>query len=79
MKQINSVEELIEEIKSGNNNFFIGNGLLRSSKYIECDDDTFYIVNEIDGTEQTLTAKQLFDEDYTNIGISINNGTFYTY
>lgn len=79
MKQINSVEELIEEIKSGNNDFFIGNGLFRSSKYIECDDDNFYIVNEIDGTEQTLTKKQLFDEDYTNIGTSINNGSFYAY
>lgn len=79
MKQIHSIEELIEEIKSGNNDFFIGNGLLRSSKYIEYDDDTFYIVNEIDGIEQTLTAKQLFDEDYTNIGVAINNGTFYAY
>ena len=79
MKQINSIEELIEEIKSGNNDFFISNGLFRSSKYIECDDDTFYIVNEIDDTEQTLTAKQLFDEDYTNIGFAINNGTFYSY
>ena len=79
MKQINSVEELIEEIKSGNNDFFIGNSLFRSSKYIECDDDNFYIVNEIDGTEQTLTKKQLFDEDYTNIGTSINNGSFYAY
>ena len=79
MKQINSIEELIEEIKSGNNDFFISNGLFRSSKYIECDDDTFYIVNEIDDTEQTLTTKQLFDEDYTNIGFAINNGTFYSY
>lgn len=79
MKQINSVEELIEEIKSGNNDFFIGNGLFRSGKYIECDDDNFYIVNEIDGTEQTLTKKQLFDEDYTNIGTSINKGSFYAY
>ena len=79
MKQIHSVEELIEEIKSGNNDFFISNGLLRSSKYIECDDDTFYIVNEIDDTEQTLTAKQLFDENYTNIGTSIKNGSFYAY
>ena len=79
MKQINSIEELIEELNTGSHDFFIGNGLLRSSKYIEYDDDTFYIVNEIDGTEQTFTAKQLFDEDYTNIGISINNGTFYAY
>ena len=79
MKRIHSVEELIEEIKLGNNDFFIGNGLFRSSKYIEYDDDNFYIVNEIDDTEQTLTAKQLFDENYTNIGTSIKNGSFYAY
>lgn len=79
MKQINSVEELIEEIKSGNNDFFISNGLFRSSKYIECDDDIFYIVNEIDGSEQTLTTKELFNGDYTNIGVAINNGCFYSY
>ena len=79
MKRIHSVEELIEEIKSGNNDFFIGNGLFRSSKYIEYDEDNFYIVNEIDDTEQTLTTKQLFDENYTNIGTSIKNGSFYAY
>ena len=79
MKQINSLEELINGIQSGNHDFFIGNGLFRSSKYIEYDNDNFYIVNEIDDTEQTLTKKQLFDEDYTNIGTSINNGTFYAY
>ena len=79
MKRIHSVEELIEEIKSGNHDFFIGNGLFRSSKYIEYDEDNFYIVNEIDDTEQTLTTKQLFDENYTNIGTSIKNGSFYAY
>ena len=79
MKQINSLKELIETIQSGNHDFFISNGLVRSSKYMEYDDDTFYIINEIDDTEQTLTTKELFNEDYTNIGIAINNGTFYAY
>ena len=79
MKQINSLEELIETIQSGNHDFFIGGGLCKSSKYIEYDDDTFYIINEIDDTEQTLTTKELFDKDYTNIGTSINNGSFYAY
>ena len=79
MKQINSLEELIDTIQSGNHDFFIGGGLCKSSKYIEYDDDTFYIINEIDDTEQTLTAKELFDKDYTNIGTSINNGSFYAY
>ena len=44
MKQINSLQELIDTIQSGNHDFFIGNGLVRSSKYIEYDDDTFYMV-----------------------------------
>ena len=79
MKQINSLEELIEAIQSGNHDFFIGGGLCRSSKYIEYDDDTFYIINEIDDTEQTLTTKELFDKDYTNIGFAINQGCFYSY
>ena len=79
MKQINSVEELIEEINSGNHDFFIGNGLFRSSKYIEYDDDNFYIYNEVDDTEQTLTSKELFDKDCTNIGFAINQGCFYSY
>ena len=79
MKQINSIEDLIAEIQLGNHDFFISNGLIRSSKYIDYDDDIFYIFNEIDDTEQSLTSKELFNDDYTNIGISINNGTFYSY
>ena len=79
MKQITSLEELIDTIQSGNHDFFIGGGLCRSSKYIEYDDDTFYIINEIDDTEQTLTSKELFNKDYTNIGVAINNGNFYAY
>ena len=79
MKQITSLEDLIETINSGNHDFFIGGGLCRSSKYIEYDDDIFYIINEIDDTEQTLTSKELFNKDYTNIGVAINNGNFYAY
>ena len=79
MKRINSLKELIDTIQSGNHDFFIGGGLLRSSKYMEYDDDLFYVVNEIDGSEQTLTSKELFDKDYTNIGFAINQGCFYSY
>ena len=79
MKQINSVEELIEEINLGNHDFFIGGGLLRSSKYIEYNNNNFYIYNEVDDTEQTLTSKELFDKDCTNIGFAINQGCFYSY
>jgi len=79
MKQINSIEDLIAEIQLGNHDFFIGGGLLRSSKYIEYNNDNFYIYNEVDDTEQTLTSKELFDKDCTNIGFAINQGCFYSY
>ena len=79
MTRINSIEELIDALNKGQHDFFISNGILKSSKYIEYDDDNFYIVNEIDGTEQTLTTEELFNDDYTNIGVSIKNGTFYSY
>lgn len=79
MKRINSLQELIDTIQSGNHDFFIGGCLFKSSKYMEYDDDTFYIINEIDDTEQTLTTKELFNDNYTNIGVAINNGTFYAY
>ena len=79
MKRINSLQELIDTIQSGNHGFFIGGCLCKSNKYMEYDDDTFYIINEIDDTEQTLTTKELFNDNYTNIGVAINNGTFYAY
>ena len=79
MKQINSIEDLIAEIQLGNHDFFIGGGLLRSSKYIEYNNNNFYIYNEVDDTEQTLTSKELFDKDCTNIGFAINQGCFYSY
>ncbi len=80
MKQINSIEDLIAEIQLGNHDFFISNGILKSSKYIELDEnDNFYIVNEIDDSEQTLNEEELFNRDYTNIGFAIENGQFYMY
>ena len=79
MKRINSLEELITAIEEGNNDFFINLGSARSSKDITYNDGIFYIINEIDGSEEELTAEQLFDEEYTNIGKAINGGVFYMY
>lgn len=79
MKKISSLEELIEAIKDNHNDFFINFGIARSSKNITYDGNMFYIVNEIDGSDQTLDAKQLFNEDYTNIGKAIKQGQFYQY
>lgn len=79
MKRINSLEELIEAIDSNHNDFFISFGIAKSSKNITYNDGIFYIINEIDGSEEELTAEQLFDEEYTNIGKAINGGVFYMY
>lgn len=79
MKKISSLKELIEAIENGHNDFFINFGIARSSKNITYDGNIFYIVNEIDGSDQTLDAKQLFDENYTNIGKAIKQGQFYQY
>ena len=68
--------------KDGGEDFFIAlNGGLRSSKHISyaSDEKKFYVSNEIDGSEQTLTEKQLLNECYTNIGKAIKLGGFYRY
>lgn len=79
MKQIESLEELIEAIEDNHNDFFISFGIARSSKFITYYNGIFSIVNEIDGSEQSLDSEQLFDEEYTNIGKAINAGQFYMY
>lgn len=79
MKQIESLEELIEAIEDNHNDFFISFGMARSSKFITYYNGIFSIVNEIDGSEQSLDSEQLFDEEYTNIGRAIKDGKFYMY
>ena len=79
MKQINSIEELIEAIDNNHNDFFIRLGMLRSSKFITYNDGIFHVYNEIDDSADDLTAEQLFDEEYTNIGKAIKDGNFYQY
>tara|TARA_Y100000034_G_scaffold80129_1_gene96153 strand:- start:33 stop:170 length:138 start_codon:yes stop_codon:yes gene_type:complete len=39
--------------------------------------DEWWVCNEIDDSEQTLTKSQLFDTDFTNIGKAIENGNFF--
>lgn len=78
--RINSVNELRNEIAKGHNNYFIAlNFGARSSKFITTDDyeRNFEIINEIDGSEQTLTEEELFDEKKTLIGKAIKYGALY--
>lgn len=78
--QVKSVNQLKTILADGETKdfFILLNYGLRSSKAISFDgDNTFYVLNEIDGTEQELTEQELMSSDITNIGKAINNGAFY--
>lgn len=81
-QQINSLDELKTACEGVCTDFFIQlNFGARSSKNISYnrEQDRFYIVNEIDGTEQRLNSKNIMNERYTNIGKAIQMGAFYKY
>lgn len=81
-KQVKSVNQLKTILADGETKdfFILLNFGLRSSKAISFDgDNTFYVENSIDGTEQELTEQELMNSDITNIGKAINNGAFYLY
>ncbi len=81
MRKIKSVAELKRLSKDEPLECFISlaGGLVRSSKNIMFMDNYFSVINEIDDTEQTLTEKQLMDEEYTNIGVAIKRGALFAY
>jgi len=61
---------------SGLDCYILLNGRLRSSKHIRYypDDNSFYVLNLIDDSEQELTEAQMLDSDYTNIGEAMEKG-----
>ena len=78
--QVKSTDQLKTILADGETKdfFILLNFVLRSSKAISYDgSSTFYVLNEIDGTEQELTEQELMNSDLTNIGKAINNGAFY--
>ena len=80
--RVNSLDELKQMCNGVTKEFFIQlNFGIRSSKNISYnkDTDTFYILNEIDDTEQELNSQTIMDEEYTNIGKAITLGSFYAY
>ena len=80
--RVNSLDELKQMCNGVTKEFFIQlNFGIRSSKNISYnkDTDTFYILNEIDDTEQELNSQTIMNEEYTNIGKSITLGSFYAY
>ena len=75
-KRIRTIEQLKELAKNGLDCFILLNGGLRSSKHISYhpDDNSFYVLNLIDGSEQELAENQILDSAYTNIGEAMKKG-----
>lgn len=84
IKDINHFKEICKETKEllGNQlDCFISNGMFRSSKtLIFQEDGGIVIVNEIDSSSFYLTSiDKVMTSKKTNIGKSIENGTFFVY
>jgi hypothetical protein len=81
MTKIASLEQLKKLATDSPLDCFIvlGGGMLRSSKSVLYNEGVFSVVNEIDGTEQTLTEEEVMDENFTNIGVAMLKGGFYAY
>ena len=75
-RRIRNISQLKELAKDGLECFILLNGGLRSSKYISYnpDDNSFYVLNYIDDSEQELTESQLLNSEYTNIGQALKKG-----
>ena len=75
-RRIRTIELLKELAKNGLDCFILLNGGLRSSKHIRyySDDNSFYVLNLIDDSEQELTESQILDSAYSNIGEAMKKG-----
>ena len=77
-KRIRAIEQLKELAKDENglDCFILLNGGLRSSKHIRYypDDNSFFVLNLIDDSEQELTEGQILDGAYSNIGEAMKKG-----
>jgi len=73
-----TIEQLKELAKDENglDCFILLNGDLRSSKHIRYypEDNSFFVLNLIDDSEQELTESQILDSAYSNIGEAIKKG-----
>ena len=75
---ISTIEQL-KELANDDNGldcFILLNGSLRSSKHIRYypDDNSFFVLNLIDDSEQELTESQILDSAYSNIGEAMRKG-----
>lgn len=74
--KVNSLEELKHTDKR-DYKMFLGSGIVFSRKTICYQNGRFRIINHIDGSRQSLTEAKMMDKNVTNIGASIEHGTFY--
>ena len=77
--RITTIEQLKELAKdeSGLDCFILLNGCMRSSKHIRYypDDNSFFVLNLIDDSQQELTESQILDGAYSNIGQAMKKGS----
>lgn len=75
-RRIRTIEQLKQLAEKGLECFILLSGGLRSSKFIryEPEENSFYVFNYIDDTEQTLTELQILDSDYCNIREAMDKG-----
>lgn len=79
IKDLQDLNEHLSKSEDPQDFFIVLNGFARSSKSIMKDGDEYSIINEIDGSEQLLSAEKLFDTEYSFIGEAITNGCFFKY
>ena len=75
IKNIAQLKELATD-DNGLDCYILLNGCLRSSKHIRYypDDNSFFVLNLIDDSEQELTESQILDSAYSNIGEAMEKG-----
>jgi hypothetical protein len=77
-KRIRTIKQL-KELSTADNGlgcYILLNGGLKSSKHIRYypDDNSFFVLNLIDDSEQELTEGQILDGAYSNIGEAMKKG-----
>lgn len=80
-RQICSLDELKQAASKAAEFFILLSFGGRSSKNVTWDEkeETFHVMNWIDGTEQRLTESDMLDKSLTNIGMAIQRGAFFAY
>jgi hypothetical protein len=76
MKKVKDISHFIRLINTGHQDFAISlNGLCSSKECWPGNHGRITVLNNIDGTQQSLTPRQLYTQ--SNIGEAITKGAFY--